>query len=64
MEDVAKQQWTFFLFLNLDKALGNSTPGEFAFYLTKPVGKIPMKIEKRWIHFLSDIFPATAILVS
>ena len=41
MEDVAKQQWTFFLFLNLDKALGNSTPGEFALIWQR-------QLEKSW----------------
>ena len=55
----------FFLFLNLDKALRNSTPGEFAcIRQRKRDGVMAMKIEKLQIHFLSNVLPAVAVLVS
>ena len=65
MEDVNKQRQNFFLFLNLDKALKNSTPGEFAYIRqSKRDGIITMKIEKPQIQFLSDVLPAVAVLAS
>ena len=55
----------FFLFLNFDKALKNSTPGEYAYFRqSKQDGLIAMKIEKPRIHFLSDVLPAVAVLSS
>ena len=54
----------FHLFLNLDKALKNSTPGEFAYIQqSKRVGIIAIKIENREFPIiLSDVLPAAAIL--
>ena len=55
----------FFLFLNLDKALKNSTPGEFAYIRQSKRDVImAMKIEKPQIQFLSDVLHAVAVLAS
>ena len=55
----------FFLSLNLDEVLRDSTPGDFVYiWQGKLVGITTMKIEKPRTHFLSDIFPAVAVLAS
>ena len=55
----------FSFFLNLDKALRNSGPGEFAYIRQrKRDGVIAMKIEKPPIHFLCNVLPAVAVLTS
>ena len=55
----------FFLSLNLDEVLRNSTPGDFVYiWQGKLVGITTMKIEKLRTHFLSDSFPAVAVLAS
>ena len=55
----------FFLFLNLYKALRNSTLGEFAYFRQSRRDEIvATKIEKPRIHILSDVLPAFAVLVS
>ena len=63
MEDVNKQ--IFFLFLNLDKALRDSTPCEFLYILrSKLFGIIATKFEKPRIPFLNDVFATVAVLAS
>ena len=59
----AKTKFSFFL--NLDKALRNSAPGEFAYIRQrKRDGVIAMKIEKPRIHFLRNVLPGVAVLTS
>ena len=59
----AKTKFSFFL--NLDKSLRNSAPGEFAYIRQrKRDGVIAMKIEKPRIHFLRKVLPAVAVLTS
>ena len=62
MEDVNKRHEIFFVFLNLDIVLRNSTPEGFAFIwqkltkfdkVLKLVGIIEIEIEKKRIHFLA-----------
>ena len=54
----------FFLPLNLDKVLRNSTPGEFVYiWQSKRDGTIAMTIENA-NSFLSDVLPAVAVLAS
>ena len=58
----AKTKFSFFL--NLDKALRNSAPGEFAYIRQrKRDGVIAMKIEKPRIHFLRNVLPAVLVLL-
>ena len=59
--------WTYddkfsLLYLNMDKALKNSTPGEVAYIWRIELFQIQaIKFERMQIHFLSHVF--TAIIV-
>ena len=59
-----KQGTTKFCFSfrrNMVVVLRNSTPGEFAcIWQSKWLGEITVKIERKWILFLSDVFAAAA----
>ena len=63
MENVNKQRRNFFLFLNLDMVLRNSTSGGLAcIEQSKRVGIIAIKTERMKIHVLSDVLVAVASL--
>ena len=63
MGDVISDDEIQFLFLYLDMAPRNSTPGGFAnIWQSKWGGIIAIKTERTHIHFLSDILIAVASL--
>ena len=61
--------WTYddefsFLFLNLNKILQNSTPGNVACILhIEKVQIDAIKFERTQIHFFSDVFTAAVVVV-
>ena len=62
MKDINKQRRNFLLFLKLNSALGNLTPGEFAYiWKSKWLGIIAMNIERRWIEIFSEVFAAAVL---
>jgi len=64
MKDINKQRRNFLLFLKLNSALGNLTPGEFAYIWkikSKWLGIIAMNIERRWIEIFSEVFAAAVL---
>ena len=62
MKDINKQRRNFLLFLKLNSALGNLTPGEFAYiWKSKWLGIIEMKIERTWIDIFSEVFFAAVL---
>ena len=62
MKDINKQRRNFLLFLKLNSALGNLTPGEFAYiWKSKWLGIIAMKIERTWTDIFSEVFAAAVL---
>ena len=68
--DVLRRTWTCYdksslLYLNMDKALKNSTPGKVAYIWRIERFQIDaIKFERTQINFLSDVFTAVVVVVA
>ena len=68
--DILWRTWTLddkfpFLYLNMDKALKNSTPGKVAhIWRIERFQKDAIKFERTQIHFFTDVFTAVVVVVA
>ena len=64
MEDVDIRQHIFFFYLNMDKFLKNSTPGNVSYIWQIERFQVDaIKFKRTQINFLTDVFTAVVVVV-